>query len=86
MVQSTSKEAYMHIIPRLGEKQRTILNIIKLYPGVSNLDISRICNFKINSVTPRVKELRDKGLVEFCFNKVDRVTHRTVMCWRCKIV
>ena len=82
MIQSTSLEAYYSILPDLSSMQNTIYNIIKLYPGVSNSDISHIANISINRVTPRIKELRDYSIVFFSHYKKDRITHRRVMCWK----
>ena len=82
MIQETSLEAYKVLEPELGDRQRTIYNMLKTHPNISNLDISRIMSIPINSVTPRVKELRDKGLVVFSNYKTDRITNRRVMCWK----
>lgn len=81
MIQETSLEAYMDIHERLGDMQRMILNTIKVYPGVSNKDLSCILNLPINSITPRVKELRAYGMVEFSHYKIDRRTRKRVMTW-----
>ena len=81
MIQETSLEAFYDVKYKLGDMQRMILNIIKVYPGVSNKDISCICNLPINSVTPRVKELRAMGFVDFCRYKIDRRTGKRVMTW-----
>jgi len=81
MIQNTSIDAWVELQPELGTMQNMIFNIIKIYPGSSNLDISRITDKPINSVTPRVKELRDRGLVILSHYKTDRITNRKVMCW-----
>jgi len=82
MIQSTSLEAYFDIMPTLSKKQNMVYNIIKLYPGVSNLDISRMLGWAINSVTPRVYELREFNLVTFSHKKRDRITDKTCRCWK----
>lgn len=81
MIQATSLEAWDALQPKLGTMQNMVYNLIKVYPGSSNLDISRMIKKPINSVTPRVKELRDKGIVIFSHYKTDRITKRRVMCW-----
>ena len=81
MIQETSIDSWVQLQPELGTMQNMVYNIIKIYPGSSNLDISRIIKKPINSVTPRVKELRDKGLVIKSHTKTDRITNRKVMCW-----
>jgi len=83
MIQDTSLEAYKVLEPELGERQQQIYNVLKKFPdGRSNLSISRILGLPINCVTPRVKELRDMGLVVFSHYNKDRVTGRRCMCWR----
>jgi len=80
----TSLEAYYSIIGELGQRQSEIYNAIRKYKSVSNLDLSRLLQLPINSVTPRVKELRDKGLVVFDCVKVDYVTKRRMKKWKVK--
>ena len=82
MIQETSLEAYQVLIPELGELQETVYNTIIEHPGMSNHDIARYLQWEINRVTPRVKELRDKGLVWFSHYKEDSLTSRRVMCWK----
>ena len=81
MIQQTSMEAYESILYDLGQRQQQVYDVIEQHEGVSNLDISRILNLPINSVTPRVKELRDYDLVKFYKYKQDRITKRWVMTW-----
>lgn len=80
-VQSTSLEALASIIEIKESRQMEVFNVLKSYGPLSNLDISRILGLPINSVTPRVKELRDKNMVVFSDKKKDKVTNRTVMVW-----
>jgi len=82
MIQSTSLEAFYSIIGELGQRQQEIFNAIQKYKSVSNLDLSRLLQLPINSVTPRVKELRDKGLVVCNGYKIDRITNRRMKTWR----
>lgn len=85
MIQDTSLEAYDNIQPTLGNRQRQILKVLEQFPqGRSNLSISRILGVPINSVTPRIKELRDLGIVIFSHYERDRVTNRNCMCWKVK--
>ena len=81
MIQETSLEAYYDIKDKLGPMHRLILNVIKMYPNVSNHEISNIINKPINCVTPRVKELRVYGFVVQGSTKVDRKTGKSVMTW-----
>jgi len=82
MIQETSLEAYKVLIPELGNLQETVYNCIIEHPGMSNHDIARYLGWEINRVTPRVKELRDKGLVIVSHHKTDGITSRRVICWK----
>ena len=82
MIQETSLEAYKVLKPELGEQQETVYNTIIGHPGMSNHDIARYLGWEINRVTPRVKELRDKGLVILSHYKTDSITGRSVICWK----
>ena len=82
MIQETSLEAYKVLTPELGNLQETVYNTIIDHPGMSNHDIARYLNWEINRVTPRVKELRDKGLVILSHHKEDSITERRVICWK----
>lgn len=82
MIQATSLEAWRVLQPQLGRVQKVVYDMIGRYPGCSNHDISRILGKGINCVTPRVKELRDMGLVVQCGCKVDDVTRKRVMVWK----
>jgi len=83
-IRKTSIEAYHSLLPSLSSRQSLVYNVIKMYPGSSNLDLCRIMDIPINSVTPRVKELRELGLVVCIGTKQDRVTKRSCMVWSVK--
>ena len=82
MIQKTSITAYNEIKPKLGQMQQIVLNVISGAPNISNLEIARSLGWPINSVTPRVKELRDMDLVEDAGLKRDPQTLRTVHGWK----
>lgn len=78
-VRTTSREAY-HSLDNLGERQLSVFQILK-ESSASNTELSRKLNLPINSITPRVKELREMGLVEDKGVKVCPYTHRKVHVW-----
>ena len=82
MIQKTSLEAFQVLKPDLDNRQRIVYRLIHENKGLCNHDISHILGWEINSVTPRVKELRDMGLVVCSHEKQDPSTNRTVMCWK----
>lgn len=68
----------------LGEKQEQVYNAIEQYQPVTNRQLSNILHWPINSITGRVKELRDMGLVYKEWSAYDQVTERTVSTWSTK--
>ena len=82
VIQKTSLEAYEVLQPRLGYLQKTVYNAIQDIPDMCNHDIAYYLRLEINRVTPRVKELRDKGLVVCSGHKKDESTNKNVMIWK----
>ena len=81
-VRSTSREAY-YSLNNLGERQLAVFTVLK-ETSASNTELSHKLNLPINSITPRVKELREMGLVEDKGVKVCPYTHRKVHVWGLK--
>jgi len=81
MIQKTSLEAFKVLTPELGDMQMMVFRCLKNHPNSSNSDICRIMHKSINCITPRMKELRDKGLVVQSGTKKDRITNKRVICW-----
>ena len=61
--QITSLMAYSEILENLGEKQKKVYSVIRKYKSINNKMIARVLNWKINSVTGRVNELRKQHIV-----------------------
>jgi len=76
-------EAYDFIYDDLGRRQKEVYDVIEQYVNVCNQDISMILKLPINSVTPRVKELRDIGFVEHAGFKIND-NNKRVMTWKVK--
>ena len=74
-VPATSLLAWAKTQEKLSAKQVCIWNMLKdcKFP-VTNGELSRLLGWEINCVTPRVKELRDHGLV---VNDGRRNCHKT---------
>ncbi len=81
-VTDTSLLAYCDIKPTLGVRQKEILDIIQHLDSCTNSEITRYSGIEINRVTPRVFELRDKGLVILDCKRECKVTGRLAMSWR----
>lgn len=64
--ESIRNEAYSKIKSDLAEKQKIVYDLISNYPdGISNKQIAFELGFPINSITGRVTELKNMGLIEF---------------------
>ncbi len=81
-MQQTSLLAYRSL-ERVGLKQKRCYEVIQR-ASVSNYDIAKALGWEINRVTPRVKELRELGLVEEAYRDKHPITERTVIFWKVK--
>lgn len=75
-------ESYAAIMPDIGRRQAQVLAVIGSHYAISNAGISEELNLGINQVTPRVKELRELGLVEAAGSVLDEKTSRKVTTWK----
>lgn len=67
---------------KVNNLQRQIYNLIKADKTLSNRDIATILGLEICTVTGRVNELADMGLIVSWACKKDTRTNRTVKIWR----
>lgn len=63
-LRTTSLLAYYEALENLGTRQLEILKAINEIEPCNNLMISQYTKLPINSVTPRVYELKKKGLIK----------------------
>lgn len=83
--QQTSLWAYQNeIIPELGARQKVVFEALKTRPNFTNTELSKHLDFPINTITPRVGELRKKGLVDQAEIRVCKETGRRAIAWRVK--
>lgn len=80
MIQQTSLLAYKSL-EEVGRKQRACFNVIKQRGAAANYDIAHTLGWDINGVTPRVKELRELGLVRQAYKALHPITDRKVIYW-----
>lgn len=80
MMQQTSLLAYKSL-ERVGAKQRRCYEVIKEKGSAANYDIAHELEWDINRVTPRVKELRELGLVREAYKALHPITDRKVIYW-----
>ena len=83
MIRSTSKEAYKEELASgsICICQGLVLDVLKT-GDYNNREIAEKLNKPINSITPRTKELRAKGLVGKIGYKKDDKTNRKTILWR----
>lgn len=67
---------------KMGKLQSTIYSLIRENANLSNRDIARILGLEICTVTGRVNELCEMGLVRAWAKKKDPRTNRSVQVWR----
>jgi len=63
-MKQTSLEAYRKVLPKIGTRQRDVLEVIRNHEGITNCEIAEELGWSINRITGRVLELREMGLVE----------------------
>jgi len=86
MVQETSLRAFEEVKQTLGNRQRLILNSLKTLKVANNQMLSRFLKKPINTITPRVNELRDMKLVTFSHEGSCPITKRNTMFWKLTII
>jgi len=83
-IQETSLLAYEEVKENLGEKQLTVLNALKKIQPATNSMIAKYLNLPINTITPRMHELRNqKKRVTYTYSDICPVTKRKAMFWKC---
>lgn len=83
-VQQTSLETYFTSVkPNLGRRQHQVLEALEEIAPANNQDLAKHLDWPINSITPRVLELRLKGKVEQAY-KQKNSQGRTTIYWQVK--
>ena len=69
MMQQTSMDAYQSIKWQLNPRQRQILHQLSISGCCTNEKLSDLLGLPINRITPRILELRRKGLVKMMYQE-----------------
>ena len=80
-MKDTSLMAYIEVHPTLGDRQARVLSLLERGERLTNMEIAQALGWSINRVTPRVKELRELGLVKLDGYRECSVTGRTACLW-----
>lgn len=84
-MRDTSLAAYeTYVEPTLGERQKVVYEVLEKHADLTNREIKEILGWEINTVTPRVYELRDRGLVFESSKRICKVTGRLAYAWSTK--
>ena len=83
-VQTTSIISYYEVLNTLGERQKQVLLAMKHLKSANNLMVSKLLNLPINSITPRMNELRKKGILIYHETKACPFTLRSSKFYRIK--
>lgn len=87
MVRDTSLSAYKEITADLCDKQRDVISAAASFERpVCNAELATKLNWPINCITPRVKELRDRGVLIEAGKKPGPPAGRKVHYWRLKCI
>lgn len=84
MVASTSREAYNTISCELGKRQQMVMDFLEKNHhehGWTNSEIADFLLLPINSITPRIHELRKLGLVRQWSVRVCSITGFKAKSW-----
>ena len=83
MIRQTSLAAFEEInyFGTINKNQKKIFEVIRAKPNITNTEIAGILRWSINRVTPRVLELRKKGLVRMFEKRPCTITGRISMSW-----
>ena len=83
MIEKTSLQAFEEVRENLGERQLLVLNALRVIQPATNSMIAQYLNKPINTITPRVHELRNqKKRVSYAFTDVCPITKRKAMFWK----
>lgn len=83
MVAHTSRKAYWEeVAPTLSNRHREVLRaFITRDEPMTNTELARVISRPINTITPRVKELRELGHLRLKDVRPCRITGRTAKVW-----
>ena len=84
MMQQTSLEAYDKIQHELSGRRLEVYNSLKRLEVANNTTLALDLRWGINRVTPRIKELRDMGLVVKDSIRICPFTKMKTIYWKVK--
>tara|TARA_B100000029_G_scaffold31644_2_gene30147 strand:- start:2863 stop:3120 length:258 start_codon:yes stop_codon:yes gene_type:complete len=80
MIQETSRAAHQSVIDELGPRQEIVFHQLQVSGGCTNEKLSDLLSLPINQITPRILELREKGLVKKMYEEPGK-SGRMAIVW-----
>jgi Mn-dependent DtxR family transcriptional regulator len=80
--EKVKKFSYFQTLRNLNKSQKEVFEIIEKFGPISTEEIALRLRKYPHSITPRVYELREMGLVEFYDVGVSETTGRAVSLWK----
>ncbi len=85
MIQDTSTKAFVEeIVPTLSLRHKAVFDALKRLDQATNSELSVHLGWTINRITPRVLELRERGIVFEADKRHCKVTGRMAYVWSIK--
>lgn len=84
MIRDTSREAFSDIQPRIGDRQREVLDAFYKQGPMTNTELSRTIGLPIKMITPRTNELVKMGYVKEHSRRACKITGRRAIVWVAK--
>jgi predicted transcriptional regulator len=81
-MRDTSLLAYADVIETLGERQIQVFRKLRELKFASNFQLSKELGLPVNRITPRIKEMRDWGIVMFYKKEICPETKKLVIYWK----
>lgn len=82
MIQDTSTKAFKEaVVPTLSERHEAVIDALSKVWEATNLELSQELGWPINSVTPRIHELREMGIVAEAGKRHCKVSGRKAYVW-----
>src|ERR1017187_6260886 len=80
----TSLHAYALLTQHLTDRQKEVLDRLRCFPDVTNMELAVSMGWTVNRITGRVGELRKLGLVLDAGKRPCKITGGTSHCWKAK--
>jgi hypothetical protein len=84
MIQDTSLHAYELLTQNLTDRQKEVLDRLRYFPDVTNMELAVSLGWTVNRITGRVGELRKLGLVLDAGKRPCKITGGTSHAWKAK--